>query len=201
MTVVTNQQVNLYRPALSRRHNLLSRGKIALVVSAVFMAAVAVLSQSGYSLWMTQRQIDQIKNEIATAEALLKARQLEALQNADGVDVAALEQAVAQTKADAAALEAQMGGSQVSYAGILVALAQNIVPGVRLTTVEFGSGLQQTRIVGAALEPIRVTQYLARLRTDAALDGLELQGLKIGAPAAPSHGSVEFVVTTEAVED
>ena len=199
--MIVNQQVNLFRPALSSRQSALSRGKVVLVVSAVVCAALAALGQSGYGAWQAHRNAQQLQLDLAAAESTLKTRQAELLQNTDGVDVAALEQAVIQGAVVAGTLETQMGGAQVSYAGVLVALARNVVPGVRLIAVRFANGVQQARIEGLALDPVRMTSYLTRLRADAALDGIELDGLKIGTAPPGGDAAVEFTVTSDAAED
>lgn len=193
------QQVNLLSPQLLTPHVAFSSNTIAWMLLAVVTAGLLLYG------WV-ERSAGIIEAQQAQAQAMrddLQARiDAHSQPSGDGMSVAdqraqsvaGEKQRIAHLKRMQAALGAAEGTLPLSAR--LRALANEGVPGVWLTDIEFGA--EGFRLAGRALQAERIPEYLGVLSRQPALQTLPLRSFSIlpaeesdgGKPAAPGMAFV-----------
>ncbi len=182
------QQINLLNPQLLTPQVAFSSRTIAWMLLAVVSLGFAIYFWVIAGAQGVQSQMDQAQSTRDALQARLDALDQpseDGLTEADkrAQAIASAKQRVAQLHRLQAALGAVRG--EAGFSAKLRALANEGLPGVWLTEIEFG----QTgfHLEGRALQPARIPDYLAVLSRQPALGALTLSGFSIVPPEAPEE--------------
>ncbi len=174
------QQINLLNPQLLTPQVAFSSKTIASTLLGVVVMGLLVYGWVERSAGGIKSQQDQVQ---AVHDALQATIDAQSQPSADGTTPEGRHsQAVAEEKrhiAQLQQLQAALGMVQgeVGFSSRLRALANEGLPGVWLTEIEFGRS--EFRLVGRALQPTRIPDYLALLSRQPALKDLPLSRFDI----------------------
>jgi Tfp pilus assembly protein PilN len=177
---VSLQQINLLNPQLLTPQVAFSSKTIALTLLGVVVTGLLVYGWVERSAGGIQSQQDQVQ---AVHDALQAKIDAENQPSEDGTTPEDRHsQAVAEEKRHIAQLQQLqvalgMVQGEVGFSSRLHALANEGLPGVWLTEIEFGRS--EFRLIGRALQPTRIPDYLALLSRQPALKDLPLSRFDI----------------------
>jgi Tfp pilus assembly protein PilN len=177
---VSLQQINLLNPQLLTPQVAFSSKTIALTLLGVVVTGLLVYGWVERSAGGIQLQQEQVQ---AVHDALQAKIDTENQPSADGTTPEdRRSQAVAEEKRHIAQLQQLqlalgMVQGEVGFSSRLHALANEGLPGVWLTEIEFGRS--EFRLMGRALQPTRIPDYLALLSRQPALKDLPLSRFDI----------------------
>jgi hypothetical protein len=179
------QQVNLHQPPSGRIAGRVSANSAG---AALLIIAVALLCIWGFAWW----QLQGMRHLAADARAQRNAQQaLEAARNAEldalepeALDqrIVALESAVAMKTQAAQILRSETQHS-AAFSERLAALSRRHLDGVWLEQLTLGAERDAMSLIGAALSPDLVPQYLQSLAADPALRGGQIDNFVIDRPS------------------
>jgi len=184
-------QINLFHPRFLKRHDRLTLGNVVLAALALY-AVLAAVGGWAWSEAATRR------NATATLEMQLKAvkQQVEAATKAAAVRkpspqlMAELENAEAalRRRGDIARLlESGAIGSAGGFTDYLRGFGRQVPEGLWLTGFSIGSGGNDMEIRGSMLNAAALPDYIRRLGTEKAFQGLNFAALTMDRldPPAP----------------
>jgi Tfp pilus assembly protein PilN len=197
---VSLQQINLLNPQLLTPQVAFSSKTIAMTLLGVVVVGLLLFVWVGRSAGGIQAQQDQVQ---ALHDSLQGKIDAQNQPSADGTTPADQHsKAVTEEKrhiAQLQQLQAALGMVQgeVGFSSRLRALANEGMPGVWLTEIEFGRS--DFRLLGRALQPARIPDYLALLSRQPALRDLPLSRFDIlpneeGNENAAAQPGVAFAV-------
>lgn len=197
------QQINLLNPQLLTPQVAFSSRTIAWMLLGVLALGLGLYGLVESGAGKVQQQLDQAQAQRDELQARLDAQNQ---PSADGLTpedkraraVAQEKQRVAELKRLQTALGMLQGGT--AFSARLRALAQEGLPGVWLTGIEFSDA--GFRLEGRALEAASIPDYLAMLSRRPALKDLPLSGFSIVPPETASASQtvepgVAFAVNPE----
>lgn len=177
------QQINLLNPQLLTPQVAFSSKTIAWMLLGVVVLGLGLYGLAESSAGNIRKQLEQTQTQRDALQAKIDALSQPAADGLTQADerarnVAQEKQRIAQLKRLQTALGMMQGGT--AYSARLRALAQEGLPGIWLTGIEFASAT--FRLEGRALQPARIPDYLAVLSRQPALNDLPLTGFSILPP-------------------
>lgn len=197
------QQINLYVAQYPKRAPFgISKKQAAIIVSISLFVSAAygypayVIENLKYDLKIEQQLLKSAKNNSNNLKTLIKKPSGERLK----LELSALQDNLKHKKAIKSNVDSQGDGVDVSFSQRYVALAQNHVPGLWLTNIEFAENGNKVILTGQTRKPDLVTRYLENLSKDPAFAGLSFSAFQLYENAQGTNGSeketMEFVVST-----
>jgi len=196
------QQVNLFQPGLEPAAPALSVRLILRALGAIVLCLVVVYGFARQRAGAESERVAELE-----AQKSLVSRRLEELERK--LEQRAPSQALAQqvreladtTEAHRAlvqAVEKRAPGSLRGFSPELEGLARSSHPGVWLDRVSIQKGGEELLLVGHALDPKLVPEWLQRMNGEVGLTGRTFQTVRIERPA-PEHGgtgAIDFALAT-----
>lgn len=178
------QQINLYNPIFLKQKRYFSAATMA---QALGLVAAGTLAVYGYAVnqarTLTRLAADTDRQVVQQREQLLK---LGAEMSPQGRSLAQdeIDRATAQVAQRRALLETMRGGALGNTEGFspyLTAFARQTMPGVWLTGLRLGGGVDEVAVSGRALKAELVPAYIRALSAEPALRGRSITDLKLAA--------------------
>lgn len=182
MSQKLNQQINLLQSGFRKQVQLLSA---ATMLQSVAVISVALLTIYAFGL----SQVGKLEAQAVELEGVERAKsvQLASVDTASGParraeierELDALNARLAEQQKLVEVLEQQSPGSTVGFSRYLEALARQQHPGVWLTYISVNGAREALELRGRSFDAGRVTDYLAALTREAALNGQKFDDFSI----------------------
>ncbi|MEO1767304.1 PilN domain-containing protein [Thiobacter aerophilum] len=196
-----SQQINLFNPIFLKQKKLFSA---RTMLQALGVIALGLMGVTTFAFW----QVNALKAEVERSEKRLQAEELRLAQAKKALtarrssdqladEIKRLEGELERRQTLAALLEKGALGETVGLASFLRAMARQHQEGLWLTAVELTG--RDLALVGRALRPEAVPDYLRRLGREEVLRGREFASLVITRPKGDDQTDppyVEFVLRT-----
>jgi len=189
------QQVNLHQPIFREERKLFSATAICSGLAIAAAGLVLITLVSWWQVISLGRQLDAVAAQERTRAGLNAAS--ERLFEHGGTEreltarIQTLALALDRRQRVLRYLGSGVAGSNQGFATRLEALARQQIDGLWLTGATFNADPGRFTLAGSALHAELVPRYLARLATEPALSGAEVESLEIREPKATDPRSAE----------
>jgi Tfp pilus assembly protein PilN len=195
MSMVIQQQINLFQSGLLQKRDPMSARRAAATVLAVLLVLAVISGVFQWRLNRLNRRLEAERQRVTQTETnLAKMGALMAPQKKSHL----LEEAIKNLNTETAAkqhlldrLATRIAGDNSGFSDYLEALGRRHVSGLWLREISFGGG--EVTLAGSARRPDQVPRYLQQLGKEKVFRGLDFNQFRLG---RSDGGNLDFLLKT-----
>ncbi|HYL88136.1 MAG TPA: PilN domain-containing protein [Burkholderiales bacterium] len=180
-----SEQINLYSPLFRKEEKVFAARAMTQALGGVLVAFIALYGYARYQVGVLSHETRESESQVQAS--LERAKKLSPVARADEKE---LDARIAELEPRVQAAEALLGTSTSATAGYtyvqaLRALASQRLDGVWLTSIALSGDTGELSLIGKALRPELVPEYIDRLTREPALRGRQFATLSIERETPP----------------